>query len=485
MGWFSSKSKSSKSPSPAESQATGCANGEDKLASEKTKGDNVSKDKDEADEEEAQEKEKKKYAKEMAVRSGALEENETETMVNTSLNAMLYHFSDDSVDLYKSENNSLDLIGRMYYDDYDSSDRVVAEKVASFTSLASLARSPTLGPQQTIDNTLSPKLTLNLIYLNSLFERQVSFDTLCDDHHSGITLKVKHPEFKFRRNNKTVLVGFSNDPESLKAVEWAFLELLIHGDTMVVFHVLDEKTYSKVDPALADMVLKKLTKLNTHKRRISLVYEIVIGNPQKFIKRAITEYKPAMMIVGTHQYGQLPLVPTESSANLLSMNHHKHAPTTPPAQVSKLSSSFFHHGHKSIFSKASISEYFLQYALVPVIVVKPFYEIRETLVNPIESENYFSDWLANIDISHTREKKKKHRFGVKSPALSRSSSHTNLNEITPQDSRGRTKEGMFQIDSRGSSRSSSRSRSVTKSKVSEEQDPGASSRHRLLKLLSH
>lgn len=484
MGWFSSKSKSTSSTSLTSDQKEGGKEKGTLELSEQTKKDKDGKDND--DEEDMQEeKEKKKYAKEMAVRSGALEENETETMVNTSLNAMLYHFSDDSVDLYRSENNSLDLIGRMYYDDYDSSDRIVAEKVASFTSLASLARSPKITPQLTIDRALSPKPILNLVYQNSLFERQVSFDTLSDDHHSGITLKVKHPEFKFRRNNKTILVGFSNDPESLKAVEWAFLELLIHGDTMIVFHVLDEKTYSKVDPSLADMVLKKLTRLNTHKRRISLVYEIVIGNPQKLLKKSITEYKPAMMVVGTHQYGQLPLEPTESAVNLLSMNHHKHAPTTSPILSSKLSSSFFHHGHKSIFSKASISEYFLQYALVPVIVVKPFYQIRETLVNPIKSEDYFKDWLANIDISHTREKKKKHRFGVISPSLSRNTSKSNLNELAPLESRGRSKEGMFQIESQSSSRSSSRSASVTKSKSTTEQDPGATARHRLSKLLSH
>lgn len=495
MGWFSHRSKS---PTPLGTGATGSRpiKAIDPLEAvpdqekEKEESANLDTEDSKTDENrEAKEEEKTRFTKRNGVGSGALKENEEETELNTNHNAMLYHFSDDSVDLYKSENNSLDLLGRIYYDDYDAKDRVVAERVASFTSLASIGRASPM--QLSIDHALSPELTPftshgHPIYpCNSPFERQVSFDTLSNDHHSAITLKVKHPEFKFRRNNKTFLVGFSNDSESLKAVEWAFLELLIHGDTMVVFHVLDEKTYKKVDPSLADLVLEKLKKLNTHDRRISLVYEIVIGNPQKLLKKAITEYNPAMMIVGTHQYGQAPLVPTESSADLLNMNHHRHHPVTPPLQPQKLSSGFIHHGHKSLFSKTKISEYFLQYALVPVIVVKPFYEIRETLNIPIDSEQYFQDWLANIDISHTREKKKKHRFSISSPTLSRNSSSTNLNELTPLESRGRTKEGLFLIDSRNLSRSSSRTRSVSRSKANEELSPVSSLRRRLSRLLSH
>lgn len=494
MGWFSNRSKS---PTPLSTAIVGTrpanvsSTSLDAVQDLET-GDSADLDKDGAEndaKEKAKEEEKTKFTKKKGVGSGALQENEEVTELNTNHNAMLYHFSDDSVDLYKSENNSLDLLGRIYYDDYDANDRVVAERVASFTSLASLGRSSPM--QLSIDHNLSPELTPftshgHQIYpCNSPFERQVSFDTLSDDHHSAITLKVKHPEFKFRRNNKTFLVGFSNDSESLKAVEWAFLELLIHGDTMVVFHVLDEKTYKKVDPSLADLVLEKLKKLNTHDRRISLVYEIVIGNPQKLLKRAITEYKPAMMIVGTHQYGQAPLVPTESSADLLNMNHHKHSSVTPAVQPHKLSSSFIHHNHKSIFSKTKISEYFLQYALVPVIVVKPFYEIRETLKTPVDSDRYFQDWLANIDITHTREKKKKHRFGISSPTLSRNTSGANLNELTPLESRGRTKEGLFLINSRDLSRSSSRSRSVSRSKANEELSPVSSLRRKLYRLLSH
>lgn len=503
MGWFGNRSKS---PTPLSGaingpgsavNATISKNGSDgsSLTDIVLEDNDEPKKDDEKENEKTLEKakieeEKTKYTPRKKLGgSGALRENETETELNTNLNAMLYHFSEDSVDLYKSENNSLDLLGRAYYDDYNPSDRAVVEKVASFTSLSSLNRmSASASINQTISPTLSPQISnhLNPVYgSSSLFERQVSFDTLSDDHHSAITLKVKHPEFKFRRNNKTILVGYSNDTESLKAVEWAFLELLIHGDTLIVFHVLDEKTYKRVDPTLADLVLEKLKKLNSHSRRISLVLEIVVGNPQKLLKKAITEYKPAMMIVGTHQYGQAPLAPTASSTNLLSMNHHKHHHMSQLNLNHKLSSGIHLHNHKSLFSKTTVSEYFLQYALVPVIVVKPFYEIREVLNEPVNSETYFQDWLANIDVMQIREKKKKHIFTVRSPSLSRNSSLTNLNEMSHMEGRGRSETGTHPSDSRGLSRSSSRSRSLSRHKDNEEQNSATNLRRRLSRLLSY
>ncbi|KAJ8140534.1 hypothetical protein OY671_006283 [Metschnikowia pulcherrima] len=436
----------------------------------------------EDDSEEASEP--KQYAKEKApvLNKVVVDEPETETMLNTKRNALLYHTSEDSIDLYRSENNSSDLLGRLYYDDYDPDNRQIVERITSFTSLQALARQPASpGFGRPVSET-EVKSTTNTLRRPS-FERQVSFDTLSDTHHSAITLKVKHPEFKFRRNNKTFLIGFSNDSESLKAVEWAFLEMVISGDTIIVFQVLDEKSYTFVDPSLAEIVLEKLKKLNTHSKRISLVYEVVIGNPQKLLKKAISEYKPAMMIVGTRQYGAAP-EPVNHMTPFLS--HPQPVRPGQPQPVHPVHSPL----HRSIFGKSSTSKYFLQYALVPVILVKPFYTIQETLDRPVDSENYFKDWLANIDISHTREKKKKHIFGMRSPSSSRNSSHTSLTEfmhpnrshenihdklaetLQPHESRGRSSPDMFSFHG---SRDSSRSRSRSKPAQMPETDQGLNS----------
>ena len=125
--------------------------------------------------------------------------------------------------------------------------------------------------------------------------------------------------------------------------------------------MLDKKTYRQVDPSLAEMVLEKLKKLNTRSRKIFLVCEIVIGKPQKLLKLAISEYKPAMMIVGTNLYGKIPLRLTESSLKLPRLNHYKHSPGTLPSHGHKISSSLFH--HKLLFSKTAVSEYFLKFCI--------------------------------------------------------------------------------------------------------------------------
>ncbi|GEQ67899.1 hypothetical protein JCM33374_g1565 [Metschnikowia sp. JCM 33374] len=456
-------------------------------------------------------REKKQYAKEKAPVGGSSDSvatdggrgPETETLLNTKLNAMLYHTSEDSIDLYRSENNSSDLLGRLYYDDYDPDNRQVVDRVTSYTSLQALARGPVSPgyPATSSDSALPEQISLAAKPKKTLarrpsFARQVSFDTLSDTHHQAITLKVKHPEFKFRRNNKTFLIGFSDDSESMKAVEWAFLEMVISGDTLIVLQVLDEKSHNVVDASVAEAVLEKLKKLNTHSKRISLVYEAVIGNPQKLLRNAILEYKPAMMIVGTHQYGSAPSTEPLSSTGGTPMTpffshpqpvrYNALSPTTShhvtPIHSNQSSSHNHHshhsHTHRSFFSKSSTSKHFLQYALVPVIIVKPFYTIQEILDKPVDSENYFRDWLANIDLSHTREKKKKHMFGMRSPSSSRNSSHTSLTDFMHQDksqdkvhdkiseafqdnsheSRGRSGRDKFQF-SIGGSRDSSRSRS--------------------------
>lgn len=365
---------------------------------------------------------------------------ETVTQLNTRLNSLLYHTSDDTVDLYRLENNSLDLLGRIYYDDFDPTDARAIEGLSSFSG------SSTPVPRAVIGQKLRPS-----------FERGVSFDTLDDTHHLSIILKEKHPEFKFRRNNKTFLVGFSNDSQSLRAVEWTFQEMLIHGDTIVVFHVLDDRYHKSVDPPSAESNLLRLKKLNTHERKISLVYEVVIGRPQKLLKEAIMEYNPAMMIVGTHQEPAGTLSNSNSSTNL--------------------AGSAFHRQH-SFFGKSSISKYFLQYALVPVIVVKPFYQYHEELQKPINNEKYFLDWLGDIDVSQTYEKKRRKNRFLLSPQLSRNSSATNLmlTATNSVENRGRAaEEHRASADSRDSSVSSQeRSRSTTR----------AHSRSRLSKLFS-
>lgn len=373
------------------------------------------------------------------------DEPETETEVNTRLNALLYHTSNETVDLYKQENNSSDLLGRLYYDDYDSDILSSPDAASPITQSPNgsathmpdyfssrLGHNPAASPSinaallsPSTPSSMSPTLlgSHSSSALGSLstpgarvrpemkriksFERGISFDTSTDDHRKSLTFKVKHPHFRFRRNNKTFLAGFNNSTESLKAIEWLFDEMIVHGDTVIILHVLDEKYHEFIDKREANKALNKIELLNMHFKKVSLVFEVVIGKPQKLLKKAIDEYSPAMMIVGTSHYGE------------------------------KGSS------HSKIFSsKSSMSKHFLECALVPVIVVKPTYNYVELLPLAIESELYFQDLLGSIDISGTYLKEKNKRksklniVSSLSPSSSRSSSYTDISSLANSE-RGR------------------------------------------------
>ncbi|KAK6202254.1 uncharacterized protein RJT21DRAFT_118258 [Scheffersomyces amazonensis] len=333
--------------------------------------------------------------------SASLVDVEDETEHNTKMNALLYHTNNDTVDLYRQQNNSSDLLGRLYYDDYDSDSIISPVTSADGTPLLTpnLTGNSNIPP---LDLLLASNSSLNLSAsrsntslptrpgLNRLksFERSISFDTTTNNHRKSITLKVKHPQFKFRRNNKTFLAGYNNDHESIKAIEWLFDEMLIHGDTIVILQVLDEKQFEFIDKEKANRSLERIDRLNTKFKKIAIVFEVVIGKPQKLLKAAIDEYNPNMMIIGSHHY-----------------DGKEH--------------------HRSLLSKSPISKHFLECALVPVILVKPNYHHQEMLIKPIDSINYFADWIKNIDVTDTYNKKR-----TKKPS-SRTGSYTNMAALVP------------------------------------------------------
>ncbi|CUM64831.1 uncharacterized protein PRCAT00002446001 [Priceomyces carsonii] len=384
---------------------------------------------------------------------------DSETLINTRLNALLYHTKDETVDLYKQENNASDLLGRLYYDDYDSDSSSPTIGSDSSTPMLPSSASDRMGPSSgyfqsklAIASASSPSISsliaarspssqsLQRPEMNRIksFERGISFQTETDNHGRSLTLKVKHPNFKFRRNNKTFLAGFNDNQESLRAIEWLFEEMVINGDTIIILQVLDEKSHDTIDNVEAGKILSRIELLNKHFRKVAIVFETVIGKPQKLLKRAIDEFKPAMMIIGTH--------------------HHDD-----PSYLS----------HRFL-AKSSMSKYFLECALVPVIVVKTTYKYNETLSKEIDSPSYFHDWLANINISSTFSKEKSRRSKLRSlsPSPSRTSS---LKDIRAMSNKGNT-EDLLQERGRRShkeendrfrfllSPSSSRSRSTSSSR---------------------
>lgn len=365
---------------------------------------------------------------------------ETETEINTRLNALIYHTSDETVDLYRRENDSSDLLGRLYYDDYDS--ELVASEVSTPGSdaaagggaggdyfggsinaaLMAEGHKPVtpgragplaaLGPlgSHSVPNLealaerhgrvalpdgrgrwtggfgarLSLALRRPAVQRLALFERGVLFDNLSDAHRRLLTFKVKHPQYKFRRNNKTYLTGYSGDEELRRLIEWLFEQMVVHGDTVIVLQVLEEKQHRLIDKARANELLRQIELLNRHGKKVLVVFEVVIGKAQRLLQAAIDEYNPQMMVIGTHTY--------EDRDGRM----HEH--------------------HKGFLLKSLMLRHFLECALVPVIVVKPCYEYVERLAEPIDGEEYFARWIARSDLAWTYSREKNARRRAKGAA---------------------------------------------------------------------
>ncbi|KAL6451145.1 SPBC25B2.10 Universal stress protein A family protein C25B2.10 [Candida maltosa Xu316] len=327
-----------------------------------------------------------------------------ETVRNTQLNAEIFHTSNDSVDLYRQENNSSDLLGRLYYDDYDSD--------SILSPMQSMANTPLLlSPVISAESDSKPRPPLPRL---KSMERGISFDTTPHGLQKSFTVKVKHPLFKFRRTNKTFLVGYNADRESSKAIEWLFDEMIINGDTIVILQVLDEKIHETIDKSKAEQNLAKFETLNQHFKKVKIIHQIVIGKAKKAIKNAVDEYRPSMMVIGTHHFDGKE--------------------------------------HRS-FVKSSLSKHILECSLVPVILVKPTYKYIEFLKQEVDGPHYFENWIKNIDDIENRVIRKK-VSSVLSPAISRNSSYTSL----VNEERGRSDHQNNNLIHESRSRSASKNR---------------------------
>lgn len=390
----------------------------------------------------------------------SLEDEDEETKKNTEINSLLYATGNDTVDMYKLQNSSSDLLGRLYYDDFDSdstpttaltpvnsgegtvpTNEYILDRIKYSNRSTSSSVSESFSPERLA--ILSPR------HPGSKLKRGITFDASTNNHHSTITLKLKHPHFRFRRNNKTYLVGFAGDLTSYKAIEWLFDEMIVHGDTIIVLHVLDDKAYLAVDRQKAQLIMNQIELLNARDRKVSITLELALGKPMRLLKTAIDEYEPQIMVIGSKHYD-------ESSGEI----HHR----------------------RGFMAKQSMSKHFLECALVPVIIIKSTYVHEDLLVNPIETETYFQDWLKEIDISGTYQKEKKRLSRFLSP----SSSKTDLNSLRPTHSAkdsylrpSTSRDNLFQLELelRGrdllptNSRLSSRSRSESRQRSSSRQKP--------------
>ncbi|ODV88820.1 hypothetical protein CANCADRAFT_128770 [Tortispora caseinolytica NRRL Y-17796] len=171
------------------------------------------------------------------------------------------------------------------------------------------------------------------------FQPQVSFDTFANKDASlfSYTLRTKHLDYRYTRQSRTFLCGLDDNDYSDFALEWLLDELVSDGDEVVCLRVVDPASkLTQTDDSeyrhVAEEKLHEVLDKNTENKKISIIFELVVGKVEKTIQRMIQVYEPAMLIVGTR--GR-------------SLN-----------------------GFQGLMP-GSVSKYCLQYSPVPVVVVRP------------------------------------------------------------------------------------------------------------------
>lgn len=183
----------------------------------------------------------------------------------------------------------------------------------------------------------------------------------------------------------------------------------------MILQVLDEKTNEFIDKKKAEKNLAMFETLNQHFKKVRIIHQLAIGKARKAMSAAVEEYRPSMMVIGTHHYDE--------------KEHHR------------------------VFAKSSLSKQILEYSLVPVILVKPTYKYVEFLKEDVNGPLYFEKWIKNIDDIDNRVIRKKVP-SILSPSISRNSSYTSL----VNEERGRGNDEELHPDTTSRSRSTSKSR---------------------------
>ncbi|CDK28474.1 unnamed protein product [Kuraishia capsulata CBS 1993] len=176
-----------------------------------------------------------------------------------------------------------------------------------------------------------------------MFEVRIMFETLSAAESSNLTLtlKTRHKDFRFSRISRTWLCGYDENECSLVALKWAVDEMMDDGDTIVCLRVLDKhpdevrkaaEKYKRESSSIMDEIISQ----NVSDKAISIVFELSVGKVPKMIEKAISDYDPSILIVGTRGI-----------------------------QKTKFKDAFI--------TPKSMSKYCLQFSSIPVIVVNPWY----------------------------------------------------------------------------------------------------------------
>ncbi|KAG7815746.1 hypothetical protein KL942_005148 [Ogataea angusta] len=302
--------------------------------------------------------------------------DDPETKRNTELNSLIYQLSQGQVD-------ELDALS------------------ARTHTPERLLRSPSLSRQNSTDSSL-PTTNLSIDEISDLqpkrpplkgsgsFHRGISFENMgnsqLDYEKMQFILTTKHRDFHFDRVSRTFMCGYDDNECSLLALKWTIDEMVSDGDTLVCLRVLSKEDaagdYQRDYKKEGEKVLEEIARLNFKDKKIKIVLELKVGKVPEMITKAITEYDPVILIVGTHG--------TQKT------------------------------GFRAIIGSKSMSKYCLQYAQVPVVVVGPLCHMQKPKLD-LSSETVYADALRNfqhgIELAETEIRKPRFQRSLRSESV--------------------------------------------------------------------
>ncbi|VEU21037.1 DEKNAAC101936 [Brettanomyces naardenensis] len=262
---------------------------------------------------------------------------DTETQRNTLQNALMYQLSEDE----------LRQIDPKYVSDSEAERLLMSPELSP--TLADTAESLPIFPLSPTASTDENVSNLSNVSRENSFRKGVTLDTFttadADLSKYQITLTSKHRDYRYTKTARTLICTYDEKQMSLSALQWTLKEMVSDSDTLVVFSVLDPADLGLVGSSSqnhrkkANDLLERVISLNERGQKIKVVLEFKVGNVQYMVNKAIRDYDPSFLIVGTDGNEKT--------------------------------------GFRSLIAPKSMSKCFLEYAKVPVIVVNPLYNTSE------------------------------------------------------------------------------------------------------------
>jgi hypothetical protein len=227
-------------------------------------------------------------------------------------------------------------------------------------------------------------------------EKVLTFDTYSpntDATHYQTTMVHQDKDFRYTTHTRTFMVPYNDDKPAFDAITWTLKEMVNDNDIVVVIKVVSLQYILKHGVQAHRKQCKDLFKSICHHNKdnikIRILVEIRIGSVEFAIARALKEFDPTFLVMGTKGIRKAKFT------NFLNED-------------------------------TSLTKHFIDNGRIPVVVLNPLYEPSTHERLTIKNHNFFKNLLASypsvydpIHASQTLE-------------MERSSSASSTNTRTPR-----------------------------------------------------